>query len=40
MRRALADKLYVEVDMENANFNLLAGEYHDATMIQDYINNR
>lgn len=40
MRRTLVYKQYVEVDMENAHFNLLAGKYPDATDVHDYIDNR
>uniref|UniRef100_A0A7S1SNM3 Uncharacterized protein n=1 Tax=Tetraselmis chuii TaxID=63592 RepID=A0A7S1SNM3_9CHLO len=40
MRRASVDRQYVEVDMENAHFILLAGKYPDVTTIHDYIDNR
>eukprot|EP00873_Tetraselmis_striata_P028813 jgi/Tetstr1/449077/TSEL_036290.t1 len=40
LRRILIDKKYVEVDMENAHFQLLAGKYPDARSIHDYISNR
>lgn len=40
MRRALIKNRYVEVDMENAHFKLLAGKYPDAVPINDYISSR
>eukprot|EP00873_Tetraselmis_striata_P027955 jgi/Tetstr1/448219/TSEL_035507.t1 len=40
LRRVLIAGKYVEVDMQNAHFQLLAGKYPDALAIQDYISNR
>eukprot|EP00873_Tetraselmis_striata_P039780 jgi/Tetstr1/460044/TSEL_005364.t1 len=40
LRRVLIAGKYVEVDMQNAHFQLLAGKYPDASAIQDYISNR
>eukprot|EP00873_Tetraselmis_striata_P021731 jgi/Tetstr1/441995/TSEL_003145.t1 len=40
LRRVLIAGKYVEVDMQNAHFQLLAGKYPDAPAIHDYISNR
>eukprot|EP00873_Tetraselmis_striata_P020410 jgi/Tetstr1/440674/TSEL_028983.t1 len=40
LRRIPIDNRYVEVDMQNARFQLLAGKYHNAIAIQSYISNR